>query len=64
MFRRDAEPGPGARVCSCHFREGNKTNGPEIFQHNIEKRFVTHYLSPEAKAKRVKRELFVRDDDT
>ncbi|KAL1488726.1 hypothetical protein ABEB36_014525 [Hypothenemus hampei] len=39
LLMKNAEPGPGAYVCSCHFRDGKKENGPEIFQHNIGKRF-------------------------
>ncbi|KAK4885047.1 hypothetical protein RN001_001318 [Aquatica leii] len=37
LLRRDIDPGSGAYVCSCHFREGKKENGPELFLHNISK---------------------------
>ena len=40
-FRRDHEPNSNWRVCSCHFSEGNKNNGPEIFKHNEGKLFPT-----------------------
>ncbi|KAK4887484.1 hypothetical protein RN001_003755 [Aquatica leii] len=43
LLRRDIEPGPGAYVYSCHFRDRKKENRPELFEHNINKRFK---LSP------------------
>jgi hypothetical protein len=46
-FRRDATP--GARLCSCHFRDGKKENGPELFAHNIAQAFEPHHLTPEKK---------------
>ncbi|KAJ8936085.1 hypothetical protein NQ314_012494, partial [Rhamnusium bicolor] len=45
FIRRFEEPGPGAFLCSCHFPGGKRENGPELFQHNITKRFS--YTSPE-----------------
>jgi len=33
LLRRDIKPGPGAFVCSCHFRDGKKENGPEVLLH-------------------------------
>ncbi|KAL9976555.1 hypothetical protein ACROYT_G013874 [Oculina patagonica] len=39
LLRKDREPGKHARVCSCHFRNGNKSNGPEIFKRNEDKIF-------------------------
>ncbi|KAF5276416.1 hypothetical protein FQR65_LT16338 [Abscondita terminalis] len=50
--RRDARPGPGARLCSCHFREGKKENGPELFAHNVGRAFEPHHLTPEKKKRR------------
>lgn len=47
MLRRDAEPGPGATLCSCHFPDGDKTKGPQFFKHNENRRFV--FSSPEKK---------------
>nr|XP_015837361.1 PREDICTED: uncharacterized protein LOC107398283 isoform X1 [Tribolium castaneum] len=49
LLRRDVEPGPGAYVCSCHFRDGRKENGPELFLHNIAKRAYFQVESPEKK---------------
>jgi hypothetical protein len=49
LLRRDVEPGPGAFVCSCHFRDGNKANGPELFEHNVKKRL--QFPTPEKKSK-------------
>lgn len=51
MYRRDVEPGPGARICSCHFRNGDKKNGPEILDHR--KNAFFNFQSPE-KRKRTK----------
>jgi hypothetical protein len=48
-FRRDATPGPGARLCSCHFCDGKKENGPELFAQNIEQAFEPHHLTAEKK---------------
>ncbi|XP_044258736.1 uncharacterized protein LOC123007480 [Tribolium madens] len=52
LLRRDVEPGPGAFVCSCHFRGGKKENGPEIFLHNIEKRMDFPSLAGETGKRR------------
>ncbi|KAJ8966442.1 hypothetical protein NQ317_012683 [Molorchus minor] len=38
LLRRNKKPGPGASVCSCHFRDGVKSNGPEIFAHDVSRR--------------------------
>jgi hypothetical protein len=46
-FRCDATP--GARLCSCHFRDGKKENGPELFAQNIEQAFEPHHLTAEKK---------------
>ncbi|KAJ8965261.1 hypothetical protein NQ314_004251 [Rhamnusium bicolor] len=50
FIRRSEEPGPGAFLCSCHFPGGKRENGPQLFQHNIAKRFS--YTSPEKKDKK------------
>ena len=34
--REDKMPSKYLRVCSCHFRSGKKSNGPEIFEQNRE----------------------------
>ncbi|VEN63486.1 unnamed protein product, partial [Callosobruchus maculatus] len=54
LLRRDAIPGSGARVCHCHFRDGKKTNLPELQKHNVDKLFNPHHLSPQRKEKRGK----------
>lgn len=51
-FRRKDEPGPGAFICSCHFKDGNKNNLPEIFTFSKGKKFEEHHLSPEKKQAR------------
>jgi len=38
-------------VCSCHFEDGNKINGPTILPHRLNQ-FGTHHLTPEKKKTR------------
>lgn len=47
--REDREPGKHARVCSCHFRDGNKSHGPEIFKRNRDKLFPAAKDKPKKK---------------
>ena len=47
--REEREPGKHARVCSCHFRDGNKSNGPEIFKRNRDKLFPAPKDKPKKK---------------
>lgn len=42
-FRRAEEPGPGARLCSCHSVEDK--NMPTLFKHNDGKRLA--FMTPE-----------------
>ena len=44
--RKDREPNNHSRVCSCHFRDGKKEAGPEIYSHNAEKLFESTYIPP------------------
>lgn len=44
-------PGKHSRVCSCHFREGKKSNGPEMFERNKEKLFAEQRGPPPKKKK-------------
>lgn len=37
--RKDREPSKHSRVCSCHFRDGNKAYGPEVYTRNQGKIF-------------------------
>ena len=46
-------PSKHSRVCSCHFREGKKSNGPEMFERNKDKLFVEQRGSPPKKKKTV-----------
>jgi len=56
-FRReDREPNKHSRICSCHFRNGKKTNGPEIFQRNADKLFPS-----EGSPKKKKRKAPLKD---
>ncbi|KAK5639798.1 hypothetical protein RI129_010609 [Pyrocoelia pectoralis] len=40
--RADRDPNDGSRICSCHFKDGVKQNGPTLFLHNVKKRLVFH----------------------
>ena len=42
-------PGKHSRVCSCHFREGKKSNGPEIFERNKDELFAEQRGPPKKK---------------
>ena len=46
-------PSKDSRVCSCHFREGEKSNGPEIFERNKDKLFTEQRGPPPKKQKTV-----------
>ena len=47
--REDKMPSKYSRVCSCHFRSGKNSNGPEIFERNREKLFPEQRGSPPKK---------------
>ena len=49
--REDKMPSKSSRVCSCHFRGGKKSNGPEIFERNRKKLFHEQRGSPPKKKK-------------
>lgn len=52
-FRRaDRDPGLHSRVCSCHFRDGLKENGPEIFKRNEKTLFAPDDYSHKRAAKK------------
>lgn len=46
-------PSKHSRVCSCHFREGKKSNGPESFERNKDKLFTEQRGPPPKKQKAV-----------
>ncbi|XP_072383728.1 uncharacterized protein [Diabrotica undecimpunctata] len=43
--RQDREPSKYSLVCSCHFVDQDRKNGPTIFEHNIKRKFV--FSTPE-----------------
>ena len=49
--RKDRDPNKHSRVCSCHFRNGKKANGPEVFERNQVKIFAEQ-LGPQPKKKK------------
>ncbi|VEN54645.1 unnamed protein product [Callosobruchus maculatus] len=44
LTRRTVEPGPGAYLCSCHFVDGKKDNGPTLFAYNKDKQLKFSFL--------------------
>ncbi|XP_065056842.1 uncharacterized protein LOC135685039 [Rhopilema esculentum] len=54
LRRQDRAPGSNSRVCSCHFRDELKVNGPEIFKRNADKFFPTTEVRKPKIAKKVK----------
>ena len=56
--RADREPNSNSRVCSCHFRDGDKRNDPEIFKWNSDKLFPSE---PEVKRKKTKKQIIPSD---
>ncbi|XP_045467563.1 uncharacterized protein LOC123675990 isoform X3 [Harmonia axyridis] len=49
LIRRVDQPGPGAYVCSCHFLDGKKENGPKLFKKSEAKRF--NFSDPEKRTR-------------
>ncbi|XP_065054423.1 52 kDa repressor of the inhibitor of the protein kinase-like [Rhopilema esculentum] len=54
LRRQDRAPGSNSRVCSCHFHDELKVNGPEIFKRNADKFFPTTEVRKPKIAKKVK----------
>ena len=54
--RQDRSPVVSSRICSCHFLDGNRNNGPTIFNRNADK--LLTFSSPE-KRKKKKKTLYV-----
>ncbi|KXJ04400.1 hypothetical protein AC249_AIPGENE9823, partial [Exaiptasia diaphana] len=54
LRRADRSPGKHSIVCSCHFRDGNKENGPEIFKRNADTMFAPDDYSKAKTAKKSK----------
>ena len=52
--RADKGPTSSSRVCSCHFRNGDKTNGPTIFKRNALKLFPGEEKNKKTKLRAVK----------
>ena len=48
--RKDKEPNSSSRLCSCHFQDGSKENGPTVFPRNLKR--VFHFPDPEPKRQR------------
>lgn len=49
--RNDREPSEYSRVCSCHFKDGQKANGPEVYDRNKEKLFAEQRGPPSKKSR-------------
>lgn len=50
--REDCEPSKHSRVCSCHFRDGQKANGPQVYDRNKNKLFAEQRGPPSKKKKK------------
>ncbi|XP_044163893.1 uncharacterized protein LOC114972370 [Acropora millepora] len=50
--RKDRDPSKHSRVCSCHFRDGDKRNGPEVYERNQNKLFPEQRGPPPKKKKK------------
>ena len=48
--RKDREPSKYSRICSCHFVNGDRSNGPTIFDFNVGKQFESS--KPKSKTRR------------
>ena len=48
-------------MCSCHFREDKKSNGPEIFERNWDKLFPEQRGSPPKKKKKTVPKQMIED---
>ncbi|VEN35545.1 unnamed protein product [Callosobruchus maculatus] len=57
LRRKDREPSMHSLVCSCHFKDGDRKNGPTIFEHNISKRFEDQPSTSGTKPKKLKKQL-------
>jgi len=53
--REDRQPCVSSRICSCHFKDGKRENGPTIFYWNNDKFF--DFESPEKKRRARKKIL-------
>ena len=49
--RADRIPSKHSKLCSCHFRRGKKSAGPEIFKWNADKLFPSQKTPPKKKKK-------------
>nr|CAH7769216.1 unnamed protein product [Callosobruchus chinensis] len=61
LTRRTVEPGPGAYLCSCHFVDGKKENGPTLFAYNKEKQLK--FSSPEKRTRKKTSEQTVSNEE-
>lgn len=62
LNRRDnREPSKHSRVCSgsCHFRDGQKANDPEVYDRNKEKLFAEQREPPSKKKSRMSQKMFL-----
>jgi hypothetical protein len=54
IFRRSVQPGRGCVVCSCHFKNGLRFNGPELLEH-LKKNVTYNFASPEKRQRNQKK---------
>ncbi|XP_065174752.1 uncharacterized protein LOC135826565 [Sycon ciliatum] len=61
--RQDKEPDASSRLCSCHFKDGDKKKDPTIFPRNKDKAFGFQDPEPMHRRKRTVKALAVDDTD-
>ncbi|XP_050056157.1 uncharacterized protein LOC126549819 [Aphis gossypii] len=54
LLRRSDQPGRGCVVCSCHFKNGLRINGPELQEH-LKKAFNNDFPPPSKKIQSIKK---------
>ncbi|CAH3150206.1 unnamed protein product [Pocillopora meandrina] len=59
--RKDREPGNHSRICSCHFRDGKNSAGPEIYTRNADKLFLSERLPRKRKKQSTTQSTSVHD---
>ena len=61
LYRRDKELKKHSGVYSYHFKDGKKSNGPEIFERNKDKLFFKQRGSPRKKIEKMPKEKTVAE---
>lgn len=60
-MRKDRDPRKYSSVCSCHFRDGDKRNGPGIYERNQDKLLPEQRGPPPKKNKKYEEQVRKRE---